>query len=57
MELMLNNNQVNTQQDYGALLSKISKGIDDMEAGRELPLEEANEAISELRDIRRNARI
>ena len=31
--------------------------LDDMEAGRELPLEDAFRKITELRDARRNARI
>lgn len=32
-------------------------GIDDMEAGRELPLEDAFRKITELREARRNTRI
>ena len=35
----------------------LSAGIHDMEAGRELPLEDAFRKITELRDARRNARI
>ena len=35
----------------------LDRGIDDMEAGRELPLDEAFQKISELRTIRRNARV
>ena len=35
----------------------LDRGIDDMEAGRELPLEDAFRKITELRDARRNARI
>lgn len=40
-----------------SLSNALDRGIDDMEAGRELPLEEAMEKITELRNIRRNARI
>lgn len=38
-------------------LRMLDRGIDDMEAGRELPLEDAFQKISELRTIRRNARV
>ena len=37
------------------LLQKLDKGIDDMEAGREMPLEEAFEKITELRNSGREA--
>jgi len=37
------------------LFSELDKGICDMEAGKELPLEEAFQKISELRDNRRHA--
>ena len=38
------------------LLRLLDRGIDDMEAGRVLPLEEAFEKITELRNKRRDAR-
>lgn len=38
-------------------LRMLDRGIDDMEAGRELPIEDAFQKISELRTIRRNARV
>ena len=38
------------------LLRLLDRGIDDMEAGRVLPLEEAFEKIAELRNKRRDAR-
>lgn len=38
------------------LMRMLDRGIDDMEAGRELPLDEAFQKITELRDKRRNAR-
>ena len=39
------------------LLHMLDKGIDDMEAGRELSLEDAFTKIRELREIERNAEI
>ena len=39
------------------LLHMLDRGIDDMEADRELPLEDAFRKITELRDARRNTRI
>lgn len=39
------------------VLRMLDRGIDDMEAGRELPLEEAFQKINELRSIRRDARV
>ena len=56
METALNINQINTQQDSEALLRMLDRGIDDMEAGREMPMEEAFEKITELRNVRRNER-
>lgn len=56
MEARLNINQADTQQDHEALLRMLDRGIDDMEAGREMPLEEAFEKVTELRNMRRNAR-
>lgn len=56
MDAVLNINQTNTQQDNEALLRMLDRGIDDMEAGREIPIEEAFEKITELRNMRRNAR-
>lgn len=56
MELALNSNQINLKQDDEALFRMLDRGIDDMEAGRGLPLDEAFEKITELRNMRRNAR-
>lgn len=39
------------------LFSLLDCGIDDMEQGRELPLDDAFLKISELRDSRRNGRV
>lgn len=54
MDMTLNDKNILQQDDD--LLQMLDRGIDDMEAGRELPLEEAFQKITELRDIRRNAR-
>lgn len=35
----------------------VDRGIDDMEAGRELPLREAIRKVEELRKARRDARV
>lgn len=40
-----------------SILRMLDRGIDDMEAGRELPLEDAFKKITELRDARRNGRL
>lgn len=48
---------INAGQNNKSLLRKLDKGIDDMEIGRESPLGEAFEKITELRNIRRNAKV
>ena len=53
MDMTLDNKNVLLQDDD--LLQMLDRGIDDMEAGRELPLDEAFQKITVLRDIRRNA--
>jgi len=45
------------QENYNTVLRELDRGIDDMEAGRELPLKEAFQKITELRNTRRNARV
>ena len=40
-----------------SFLRMLDRGIDDMEAGRELPFEDSFKKITELRDARRNARV
>ena len=54
MDMALDNKNVLQQDDD--LLQILDRGIDDMEAGRELPFDAAFQKITELRDIRRNAR-
>ena len=53
MDRILENKNILRQEDD--LLQMLDRGIDDMEAGRELPLDEAFQKIAELRDRRRNA--
>ena len=47
----------NKSHENNYLFCMLDRGIDDMKAGRELPLEDAFCKITELRDARRNARI
>ncbi|MCM1038500.1 MAG: hypothetical protein NC314_09945 [Roseburia sp.] len=54
MDMILDNKNILQQDDD--LLQILDRGIDDMEADRELPLDEAFQKITELRNIRRNAR-
>lgn len=54
MDMTLGNGNILHKEED--LLRMLDRGIDDMEAGRELPLDEAFQKITELRDIRRNAR-
>ena len=44
-------------QENNHLLRMLYRGIDDLEAGRELPLEDAFLKITELMDARRNPSI
>lgn len=57
MELAARNKQQSQQYGRNDVFGMLDRGIDDMEAKRELPIEEAFQKITELRDIRRNARI
>ena len=56
IELTISKQTPNQHEDNN-ILRMLDRGIDDMEAGRELPLEEAFRKITELRDARRNARL
>lgn len=56
MEAAIDNRVKDTLQGNENLMRMLDRGIDDMEAGRELPLDEAFQKITELRDKRRNAR-
>ena len=56
MELTKHESQDNSVKGQ-TLLHMLDKGINDMEAGRELSLEAAFTKISELRDTRKNAKL
>lgn len=56
MYLAVNHKQINISSDNENIHEMLDRGIADMEEGRELPLEEAFQKITELRNIRRNAR-
>ena len=53
MDYVINDNTVKEETN---LFRVLDRGIDDMEAGHELPLDEAFRKVSELRDSRRRAR-
>lgn len=56
MEFILPKKQIDAEYDKETLLRMLDRGIDDMEEGRELPLDEAFKKITELRTVRRDAR-
>ncbi len=56
MDIAVDTRRKDTLQGDENLMRALDRGIDDMEAGRELPLDEAFHKITELRDKRRNAR-
>lgn len=47
----------NNQSKDTYLFQMLDNGICDMEAGKELPLADAFQKVSELREYRRNARL
>lgn len=55
MDYVISNDRNSTKEELN-LFRELDKGIDDMEAGRELPLEEAFRKITELREQRRSAK-
>lgn len=57
MELAPRKKQQDEQYGRNDVFGMLDRGIDDMESKRELPIEEAFQKITELRDIRRNARV
>ena len=57
MAYALQDEKVNETINYEKMLKMLDRGIDDMEAGRELPLTEAFVKITELRNRRRNAEV
>lgn len=56
MDIPVMNPQAVSEEDKENLFRLLDRGIDDMEAGRELPAEEAFEMITKLRTARRNER-
>lgn len=57
MAYVLQDEKVRDTINYEKMLKMLDRGIDDMEAGRELPLAEAFVKITELRNWRRNAEV
>ncbi len=57
MAYALQNEKANETINYDKTLKMLDRGIDDMEAGRELPLTEAFVKITELRNGQRNAKV
>ncbi len=57
MAYALQDEKVRDTTNHERLLKMLDRGIDDMEAGRELPLTEAFDKITELRNRRRNAEV
>lgn len=57
MAYALQDEKANETINYEKMLKMLDRGIDDMEAGRELPLTEAFVKITELRNRRRNAEV
>lgn len=55
MKTVLKQTYTKDKQKKMNFFSMLDTGIDDMEAGRELPLEEAFQKIGELRNTRRRA--
>jgi len=45
------------ENEQNQFFEMLDRGIDDMEAGRELPVQKAFQKINELRTVRRNARV
>ena len=56
MDIPVMNPKAVSEEDKENLFRLLDRGIDDMEAGRELPAEEAFEMITKLRTARRNER-
>ena len=57
MAYALQDEKVRDSINNERLVKMLDRGIDDMEAGRELPLTEAFVKITELRNRRRNAEV
>ncbi len=55
MRAALEYTKYNAVQEREKLFRALDYGIADMEAGRELPIEEAFRKVTELRNMRKNA--
>ena len=53
----MKNNLSSESKAVRNVIKMLDKGIDDMETGRELPLNEAFQQVKEMRSIRRDARV
>lgn len=53
----MHDRKIDHLQENDDILRMLDRGIDDMEAGRELPYDKAFREIEELRESRRNARL
>lgn len=56
MDYSVSDEEILKEENRNELFRMLDRGIDDMEAGRELPLDEAFEMIKKLRKVRRNER-
>ncbi len=56
MDYSVSDEEILKEENRDELFRMLDRGIDDMEAGRELPLDEAFEMITKLREARRNER-
>ena len=53
----MHDRKIDRIQENDDILKMLDRGINDMEAGRELPFDKAFREIEELRESRRNARL
>ncbi len=56
MDCSVSDEEILKEENRDELFRMLDRGIDDMEAGRELLLDEAFEMITKLRKVRRNER-
>ena len=52
----ISDNEIPVKQEEESLFRLLDRGIDDMEAGRELSIDEAFQRVDELRERHRRAR-
>ena len=56
MDYSISDEEILKEENRDELFRMLDRGIDDMEAGRELPLNEAFEKVTKLRDAGRSGR-